>query len=374
MALANRALLGAIASLTVLGGASALPGAAEAATVVSSANQELSVRAATGRLNAIRVSGSAGVYTVTDSGDTVQPGASCAQVDPHTARCTDATLTRLRVSASDLADTIANAAPLWSMLNGDDGNDTIGAEPAATRNDMYGGAGNDTVNGGPGFDNLDGGTGADDLNGGGGDDAAVYNTRTSGVTVSIDGVANDGAPGEGDDVATDVEDVFSGSGNDTLIGSAGSNYLSAGAGDDTIRGGAGDDRLVGVGGDDVLDGGVGADVFAGGIGRDRADYAARAAALTIDIDGFADDGAAGEGDNVNLDVENVTGGARNDVITGSASANSLVGGAGSDRLYGVDGDDDLDTTDWVFGNDYLRGGNGVDSCDFDDGDHAFTCG
>ena len=98
------------------------------------------------------------------------------------------------------------------------------------------------------------------LVGGGGRDTADYAARHAPVTVTIDGLANDGAAGERDDiVAVSVEDVIGGSAGDRLTGSARRNHLS---------GGDGRDRLTGLGGGDTLDGGPGADRLDGGDGRD----------------------------------------------------------------------------------------------------------
>src|SRR5204862_2764067 len=99
---------------------------------------------------------------------------------------------------------------------------TIGGNDA-----LVGGPGNDTLNGLAGNDTLDGGLGSDFLVGGSGNDTADYSQRTENVTLNADGVANDGALGENDNIQGDVE---------TLVG---------GAGDDAITGGAGNERLVG---------------------------------------------------------------------------------------------------------------------------------
>ena len=65
------------------------------------------------------------------------------------------------------------------------------------------------------------------------------------MNVSLDGIANDGAAGEGDNVATTVEQVLGGSGGDTLTGNGAANTLDGRGGGDTIRGGAGNDTLIG---------------------------------------------------------------------------------------------------------------------------------
>jgi Ca2+-binding RTX toxin-like protein len=59
------------------------------------------------------------------------------------------------------------------------------------------------------------------------------------------------------------------------------------------------------------------------------------------LDESGGDGAAGEGDDVRGDVENVSTGAGNDVVIGSGAANRLVTGGGDDRVEGGAGDDEL---------------------------------
>jgi hypothetical protein len=88
------------------------------------------------------------------------------------------------------------------------------------------------------------------------------------VNVTLDGNANDGAAGEGDNVEPDVEDVTGGSAADTLVGNNSDNQLDGGAGDDTISGGGGNDGLLGGPGRDTIDGGSGRDLLNGGSGAD----------------------------------------------------------------------------------------------------------
>jgi Ca2+-binding RTX toxin-like protein len=200
-------------------------------------------------------------------------------------------------------------------------------------NDTISGAGgNDTICGGDGNDTLNGGTGANFQSGGTGTDTATYATRTTAVTLSIDGVANDGTAGEGDNIQTDVENVTGGSGNDTLSGSSATNKLT---------GGGGADSLAGAGGNDTLDGGTGSDVLGGGTGTDTATYATRTTGVTVTLDNVANDGDSSDGnaDNVNSDIENVTGGSGNDTLTGSATTNTLDGQNGADVLSGLGGID-----------------------------------
>jgi hypothetical protein len=73
------------------------------------------------------------------------------------------------------------------------------------------------------------------------------------------------------------------------------------------------------------------------VGTDTADYGITARALTVTLDGAANDGEPGERDNVQPDVENVVGGGLEDTFTGSARRNRLDGGSGEDYLDGAGG-------------------------------------
>ena len=189
--------------------------------------------------------------------------------------------------------------------------------------------------------------------------------------------------------------------------------LAGGGGNDYLRGGSGDDWLYGGRGQDTLDGGLGADVMSGGAGSDTADYHARTAAVAValgvtaapagvafwgrngvieddgNVAGYAPllvkptfpaptrpasprggsvasfsayaritppdtsrlDGTGGlERDVVRNDVENVLGGAGDDVLLGNQKANRLEGGAGNDFLLGGAG---LDALFGGAGNDVL---------------------
>jgi Ca2+-binding RTX toxin-like protein len=126
-----------------------------------------------------------------------------------------------------------------------------------------------------------------------------------------------------------------------IHGSDGSDDISAGAGADSILGGSGDDRLDGGAGDDRLIGGPGADALHGGPGTDTAAFDDHLQAVSVTIDDRADDGAAGEGDDVGTDVENVAGGQGPNRLVGSEGANTLEGGAKADELLGGGGDDHL---------------------------------
>lgn len=215
-------------------------------------------------------------------------------------------------------------------LSGGLGNDTThgagGDDRLVDASDIFGATstegGADTMLGEGGDDTLVAGSGPDTMDGGAGFDTADYSARTAPVTVTVDsGSANDGAAtGEGDDVLG-VERILGGSGADALTAGATASVLVGAAGDDTLVGGAGADLLNGGdlagsagSGNDTLDGGGGPDELRGGDGIDTVSYATRTAGVTVSPDDVADDGQAGELDNVRSDVETLLGGAGDDVF------------------------------------------------------------
>ena len=235
---------------------------------------------------------------------------------------------------------------------------------------LTGGDSSDTLTGGPGDDTENGGNnqdffkedavanGADDFVGGGSPyDTLDYGQRSVGVTVDLDGVADDGQPAtENDNAHSDIEIVYGGSGGDTIADNSGvfADRTFYGGGDnDTITGGTAGDILYGQGGNDTMHGGTagddlyggqgddhefgdagldrffedldvggisitgpnGADELSGGSEEDLVTYDRRTTALVATTgDGLANDGAdttpggaAEEGDNVASDVEDLTG-------------------------------------------------------------------
>jgi hypothetical protein len=251
---------------------------------------------------------------------------------------------------------------------------------SASANTLNGGGGDDTLTGSGGIDTLNGfagddtfgeggaANGADTFNGGDDTDTVSYGSRTAAVTATINDVANDGAAGEGDNVKTTVENLTGGSAGDRLAGSGSANTLTGGGGGDTLTGRGGGDILSGLAGDDTFGEGAGAngaDTFSGGGDTDTVNYGGRTTAVTVTINDAANDGAAGEGDNVRTGVENVTGGSAGDSLTsGSSSANTLFGQGGPDTLNVVDG---------ISGNDTADGGTDTDTCTADAGDIQIDC-
>ena len=138
----------------------------------------------------------------------------------------------------------------------------------------------------------------------------------------------------------------------TLDGGAGNDTLTGAGGNDLLLGGSGFDSLDGGAGNDTLDGGLGGDVLKGGAGNDTLDYHTRTGNLQLGPGTLADDGEAGEHDNIATDIETLIGGGGNDTIKGTGAKNLLIGNGGNDTFFGFGaadtfngGDGDDTTTD-----------------------------
>jgi hypothetical protein len=115
----------------------------------------------------------------------------------------------------------------------------------------------------------------------------------------------------------------------TLVGTDGPDSLTGGNGRDVLCGMDEVDILLGLGNNDVIFGGGGAD--------------------------------------------EVRGGAGDDFVLGEAGQDLVYGGTGDDEMYGGADFDEIFGQDGVKGNDYLDGGDGVDSCNPDPGDTFNSC-
>jgi Ca2+-binding RTX toxin-like protein len=290
-----------------------------------------------------------------------------------------------------------------------------------------GGSGADSITGNGGVNRLDGGPGADTLNGGNGNDTLIgpgndgagdtYNGDGGTDTASFAGIgvafpvivtvgagSNDGVAGDNDNVTTTIENVTGGNGNDNITGDASANRLTGNFGNDildgdpvvtcpvggtppcyatsndTLNGGAGNDTLHGRNGNDILNGGNGAgtdpvlgaytdnDALDGGNGIDSASYSTRNVPLSLTVGNGANDGQAGETDDIQADTEAITGGSNNDTINGDNGRDTLTGGAGSDT---IDGNGGNDTIQGNSGNDDLTGGGGKDILSGSTGNDTF---
>jgi serralysin len=207
------------------------------------------------------------------------------------------------------------------------------------------GAGNDniigsfagnTINAGSGNDTVSGDSGQDYMDGGAGTDTVDYRYWSGGGTYNLaTGVAS--FPGFYDEQILNFENIYTGAGNDSIIGSGG-NTLNAGAGNDTVRGGSGQDYMD------------------GGAGTDTVDYSYWSGGGTYNL-GTGVASFPGFYDEQILNFENILTGAGNDNIIGSVADNTISAGAGNDTVTGGIGNDLLDGG---IGSDFMDGETGND--------------
>ncbi|WP_081847031.1 Hint domain-containing protein [Thioclava indica] len=275
------------------------------------------------------------------------------------------------------------------LLNGDSGNDTL-----------YGEAGNDTLNGGSGDDSLNGGSGNDLLNGDSGNDTLIGESGNdtlnggAGNDSLIGGNGNDLAEGgDGNDYINtsgsdgqpdlafpggwsadpnpnnDLDTVYGGAGNDTIITGDDADYVDGGTGNDvidsgidadTVFGGDGNDVITSGEGSDSVDGGDGNDTIYGGLGPSYPDILNVPNDSSIYPDPVTDNG-----------MDTLSGGAGNDVIYGEDDDDLIHGGTGNDML---DGGIDNDTLFGDAGNDTLKGGQGDDTLNGGTGNDSVSGG
>jgi hypothetical protein len=216
------------------------------------------------------------------------------------------------------------------------------------------------------------------------DDAAISSDIDENAPFSISGgpgdddlrASLDGQPtkldgGPGDDYlqgGPGTDHLIGGDGNDDMSGEGGADNLEAGAGDDTLSGDGIKDPAA-----DVLDGGPGFDE----IGQDWQDpsYDAPSVPTFVTLAGGADDGRAGEGDDLR-NVEKIVATDETRLIGSDADEHlelfqslgsaELIGNGGDDVLRGADGTDTLDggagndDLDGGFNDDVITGGPGSD--------------
>jgi hypothetical protein len=194
----------------------------------------------------------------------------------------------------------------------------------------------------------------------GGDDAIQGSTFSDTLTVTTGNNTVKGAGGN--DIidasavtilATDVQTLGGGAGDDQITGGAGNDKIAGGGGSDLVIGGGGDDVIQGLGGDDNLNsggtayvsgstvgfglsGGTGKDTIRGGDGDD-----------VLNGDAGDDELRGGEGDDV------VDGGAGNDAMYTSLGDDILTGGLGDDVFFLKAGTSTTTITDFGTGNDKL---------------------
>ncbi|WP_150297393.1 M10 family metallopeptidase C-terminal domain-containing protein [Salipiger aestuarii] len=134
---------------------------------------------------------------------------------------------------------------------------------------------------------------------------------------------------------TIIENLLTGSGDDTVTGNGANNQISTNAGNDSVNGATGNDiAWMAAGHDTYSDEGIGSDTVYGGNGND-----------TVYANGGDDEVYGGDG---------------NDVLYGGDGGDSIVGGNQGDRIYAGNGNDTVD------------GGNGRDSAWLGNGNDNYT--
>lgn len=202
--------------------------------------------------------------------------------------------------------------------------------------------------------------------GGDGQYTADYSGDTQGVNISLADSGDSTATGTGigNDTLRNFENIYSGSGDDTINGNGQANVIYAAAGDDTVYGRGGDDVVI-------MGAGGGTDLYDGGAGIDTGHFLSTSAGIIVDLAAGTATGSE-IGTDTLVSIENIIAGYGDDQITGDAADNVLFGVGGNDVLSGMAGDDIIDGgagDDMINGGagaDTLFGGDGHDTVVFDD--------
>jgi hemolysin type calcium-binding protein len=331
--------------------ACALPAGASAATVEVNSNEVLH-RGSGSEINIVNVREVAGALIVTDSAGlshpaTRDPGRRCTSVDRQTMRCPARRFEAQMGDGDDVAGPMDTQLPV--EINGEGGADVFRAfNPSFLTNvEFVGGSDFDSVS----YAGSGGASGG------------------RGVRVNNDGQPNDGRPGlDTDNIGRDVEGIVGSSLNDDITINGAPNIFANFDSRMTVRGGLGDDVLrAGTGRRVVFEMGKtpdGADkILSGSVAISIINYEDRTRPVTATLaSGGADDGEAGERDEILGDHKEVYGGSAGDVlrapvgstirriidgkgggdkIEGTEGADTLIGGPGGDQLAGFGGDDHL---------------------------------
>jgi Ca2+-binding RTX toxin-like protein len=302
--------------------ATTLPGVSHAATITTDGAGTYTYVGAPGEANhmSIQAPEAGGILFYANEGVNVTSApAGCTDAygsgDWSEVICADPKAIVVQAGDGDENITLSSDLPVPVTVDGGPGNDWIrGGDGADTflggpGNDrLEGYKGNDTLDGGDGDDELSGYAGADHLTGGPGNDTlhpddyeepsadvvdggpgidtieSDYSSRfrdsdlPQGLSFTFAGGADDGRPGEGDDIRNVERLKLSESAR--FVGTEGADYvkvaqatnageLIGNGGDDDLNGADGPEKLDGGPGNDHLDGGFGDDTIVGGPGQDK---------------------------------------------------------------------------------------------------------
>ncbi|WP_050466206.1 calcium-binding protein [Herbaspirillum chlorophenolicum] len=266
-------------------------------------------------------------------------------------------------------DTIVASAAV-NAIDGGAGNNTVSYEnsTAGVKVDLFLGKGfnNDAqgdtytniqnATGGSGDDIFVGNGVANSFDGGSGNNTVSYEHSTGDVTINLATGAGSGGDAQGDRYYN-IQNAIGGAGNDTIIASAAINAIDGGLGNNTVSyansagsvkvnlatgkgllgdalgdtyvniqnviGGAGDDILVGNGDINIINGGGG--------GNNTVSYESSTGAVRVDLGNRVGTLGDAAGDTY-INIQNVTGGAGDDIFVANNVANKFDGGAGSNTV------------------------------------------
>jgi len=277
------------------------------------------------------------------------------------------------------------------VIHGGGGNDIISGG-FASRAESHGQDGNDVIYGDAGNDLIKVMFGNEEVHGGADNDTLSFDQLNTNLVLDLaagsttyneggswtdpGGLSGGGFAGQYKVTWDGIENLTGGAGNDTITGDNGANVLIGGAGNDIIHGGGGDDviyggfttradangrydgndEIYGDGGNDLINVMFGNEKVHGGDGNDTLSFANVNTGLTLDLASgsthYTDSGPildengqpkGGFGGQYNVTwdgIENLTGGAGNDILTGDSQDNKLDGGAGQNTavFHGVESD------------------------------------
>ncbi len=250
-------------------------------------------------------------------------------------------------------------------LTGEAGDNTFDAHGYSRPVTFVGMGGNDTLVGGSAGDTFlfdgDDVLGTDTITGNGGKDTLDFSLTSLAKVVTVDlaiHTVQTVVPGNVNLVLTDdIENATGGDGNDFLYGNDLANVLTGGPGNDWLEGRAGNETYMfdtdtPWGNETVVE-----DIA--DTGYDILDFSGTTT-KSINLNMGILDAFQTINSNLSLrlkgeGIEEVRGGAKNDIIRGNSNNNVLRGGLGDDLLDGKSGDDVLDGGE---GNDDLNGGTG----------------
>jgi hypothetical protein len=273
--------------------------------------------------------------------------------------------TNIQNATGGAGDDIIVASAVANVIDGGAGTNTVSYESstAGVKVDLYlnqgfnndaagdtylniqnatGGAGDDTFVGNGVANSFEGGTGSNTIS-----------YEHSGAAVKINLTTGSGSQGDAaGDRYYNIQNAIGGLGNDTIVGSSATNAIDGGAGVNTVsyensttavkvnlaigQGLLGDalndtyvriQNVTGGAGDDILVGSADVNVIDGGAGNNTVSYESSTASVTIDLKLAQGQAGDANGDTY-LNIQNATGGSGDDLIVASAVANVIKGGGG----------------------------------------------